>query len=155
MWSLTSSSWSCPLNPDFYLLDVFPSASQKTVRGPVEGTPWVLVCRQMDASPLDWWIDLNVFFLRLYFIFLSNLYAQCGAWTHTPMMKNHVFYWLSQAGISDFKSFSYKYNIYYKMDSLAWMFQQLTDSQFWEDKTLVNMAMAFVRDSAGRTQDVQ
>jgi len=55
-------------------------------------------------------ISLNIFlsiilflciilFLLFYFfkiLFLSNLYTQCGAWTHNPESKNRMLYWLSQ-----------------------------------------------------------
>ena len=32
--------------------------------------------------------------------FLSNLYTQCGAWTHNPKIKSHKLYQLNQPGAS-------------------------------------------------------
>lgn len=43
--------WSSPWNLHSYLLDFSPSESQRVMRGHVEGTAWLLVCRQIDASP--------------------------------------------------------------------------------------------------------
>lgn len=44
----------------------------------------------------NWGKSINVY-LVIYFLtfFLTDLYSQCGAWSHDPEFKNHVLYWLS------------------------------------------------------------
>ena len=44
-------------------------------------------------------VSKGFYFLKSFFIYLSNLYTRCGARTHGPKIKCYMLFQLSQTGV--------------------------------------------------------
>ena len=87
-WSLVSAQ-SLP-----WILSLFAPPPQNKLKKIVCITKLSGFCQtinsKMNFSSVFW-----VIFKKI--LFLKNLYTQCGAQTHNPGIKSHVFYWLNQS----------------------------------------------------------
>ena len=68
----------------------------------VDNISLTLSCQKSTSESKNCYTDYKdsnyLLFVFFKILFLSNLYTQCGAWTHNSETKSHMFYQLSQRG---------------------------------------------------------